>query len=392
MENQLLKEAKQMQEELSMWRQALHQIPELGLCLPQTMAFVKDKLDEMGITYQVYDDCSCLTACLGKGSKCFLLRSDMDGLPMAEESGEPFSSQNGNMHSCGHDLHTAVLLGAAKLLKAHEQELKGVVKLFFQSGEETFTGAAAAIKEGLLETPKVDAAFAMHVASTMANNVIIYGPQPMSAVYGFKITLTGKGAHGSTPNLGIDPINTGIHIYLGLQELIARETSSADEAALTIGRFSAGSASNIIPERAVMEGTLRTFKPEVGKYLKDRIHDIISSVCRTYRTTYDIEVLSDVPAVSCDARMIETCVESIHSLNGSVKTYPLYHVMGSEDFAFISEKVPAAYFCIGAGVEDKSKWAGQHNPKVLFTEECLPLGAAVYAKTAMDWLAKQTAE
>ena len=386
MDNQLLKEAQTMQSQLSAWRQTLHQIPELGLHLPKTVAFVKEKLDEMGIACHIYEESSCITACIGSGSKCFLLRSDMDGLPMAEESGVAFASQNGCMHSCGHDLHTATLLGAAKLLKEHEQELNGVVKLFFQSGEEIFAGASAAIEAGILENPKVDAAFAMHVASTMSNNVIIYGPQPMSAVYGFKITLTGKGAHGSTPNLGIDPINTGVHIYLGLQELIAREVASAEEAALTIGRFTAGSASNIIPERAVMEGTLRTFNPDVRENLIQRIHGIIDSVCKTYRTAYELEILSDVPAVSCDDQMVKSCVHSIHSLSDTVKTYPLYHVMGSEDFAFISQKVPSAYFCLGAGVADKTKWVGQHNPKVLFTDDCLPLGAAVYAQTAMDWL------
>lgn len=392
MENQLLKEAQEMQTELSRWRQALHQIPEPGLHLPKTSAFVTEKLDEFGIAYEIYEDCSCITACIGQGKHCFLLRSDMDALPMQEESGIPFQSENGCMHSCGHDLHTSILLGAAKLLKAHEQELSGTVKLLFQSGEETFSGADAAIKRGILETPKVEAAFAMHVASTLENNTIIYGPHPMAAVYGFQISLTGKGAHGSTPNLGIDPINTGVHIYLGLQELIAREASSSDEAVLTIGSFDAGTASNIIPERAVLKGTLRTFKPEVQKYLIQRINEIVDAVCKAYRTDYKIEVLSNVSAVSCDSEMVNSCLESIRNLSSSIKTYPLYHVMGSEDFAFISEKVPSAYFCIGAGAENKSQWVGQHNPKVLFNEKCLPLGAAVYAKTAIDWLAGQAEE
>ena len=182
MENQLLKEAQAMQAQLSEWRRALHQIPELGLHLPKTVDFVKEKLTEMEIDYHVYEDSSCITACIGKGNKCFLLRSDMDGLPMPEESGVSFASQNGCMHSCGHDLHTATLLGAAKLLKAHEEDLSGIVKLFFQSGEEIFAGASAAIEAGILEKPTVDAAFGMHVASEMASNIIIYGPQPMSSV------------------------------------------------------------------------------------------------------------------------------------------------------------------------------------------------------------------
>lgn len=386
LQDQILQEAKAMQEELTKWRHFLHRIPELGLCLPDTTAFVKERLSEMGIEFTEYEECSCITAVLGKGQKCFLLRSDMDGLPMEEESGESFASENGCMHSCGHDLHTAILLGAAKLLKRHENELKGTVKLLFQSGEETFEGAKAAVGAGILENPRVDSAFAMHVASIIPANTIVYGDYPMAAVYGFRIELTGKGAHGSTPQLGIDPINTGVHIYLALQELIAREISSTEEAALTIGRFDAGSVSNVIPERAVLEGTLRTFKPGLRSMLIRRIDEVVRSVARTYRTDVEIHTLSDVPPVTCNPELNQEILTSIHTLDQGIKTLPYYHVMGSEDFAFISEKVPSSYFGLGAGAGDKAEWIGQHNPRVRFADECLALGAAVYAKTAMDWL------
>ncbi len=190
MKDQILQEAKEMQEELIKWRHSLHKIPELGLNLPNTAAFVKETLAGMDIEFTEYKECSCITATLGKGGKCFLLRSDMDGLPMQEESGESFASENGCMHSCGHDLHASILLGAAKLLKKHESELKGTVKLLFQSGEETFEGAKAAIEAGVMENPHVDAAFAMHVASILPANTIIYGTYPMAAVYGFRVNLT----------------------------------------------------------------------------------------------------------------------------------------------------------------------------------------------------------
>lgn len=175
MSSGLLREAEDMHEKLSSWRRTLHQNPEAGLSLPETVKFVKEQLEEAGVECRVYDECSCVTAQIGKGGSCFLLRSDMDALPMKEESRESFASQNGCMHSCGHDLHTAILLGAARLLKAHEHELKGTVKLLFQSGEEIFEGAQAAIDAGALEDPHVDAAFAMHVASTMTSNLVIYG-------------------------------------------------------------------------------------------------------------------------------------------------------------------------------------------------------------------------
>lgn len=388
MKDQLLQEAESMQNELSGWRESLHQIPETGTHLPKTVAFVKEHLEALGIAYHIYEECSCITVTFGKGEPCILLRSDMDGLPINEESGEPFASKNGCMHACGHDLHTTILLGAAKLLKDHEKELKGTVKLIFQSGEETFEGAKAAIEAGVMENPKVDAAFAMHVASTMAHNVIIYGEYPMSSVYGFRITFQGKGTHGSYPEQGIDPLIAAANLCTSFQELIAREVSATKEAVLTIGSFHAGTASNVIPDKAVMEGTLRTFKPEVREHLISRIREMTEGIAKAYRVRFEIEELSNVPAVVNDNEMNQEVVESIHSLDDTTKVLPLYHVMGSEDFAFFSEKVKSSYFCIGAGVEDKNKWVAHHNPKIVFTEKCLPLGAAVYAKVAMDWLEK----
>lgn len=386
MNHTLLQEAKNIESELIVWRHSLHQIPELGTKLPKTTEFIKEKLTSLGIPYTEYEDCSCITAILGKGGSCFLLRSDMDGLPMPEESCEPFASKNGCMHACGHDLHATILLGAAKLLKEHEPELNGTVKLLFQSGEETFEGAKIMVEKGVLENPHVNAAFAMHVASILPAGSIIYGPYPMAAVYGFRITLTGKGTHGSTPQLGIDPINTGVHIYLALQELIAREVSPNEEAVLTIGRFDAGKVSNVIPERAILEGTLRTFKPKIREMLVNRIRETVESVAKTYRTDVSFEVLSDVPPVACDEALNLEMLDSIRELDSSIHLLPLYHVMGSEDFAFISEKVPSTYLGLGAAVDDRSQWLGQHNPKVRFTDECLVTGAAIYAKAAMDWL------
>ena len=384
----LLQEATEFAEELTKWRRYLHRHPELDMILPETVAFVKEQLKEMGIAYTVSEKAGYVTALIGEGKHCFLLRSDMDALPVREESGVEFASENGCMHACGHDLHATILLGAAKLLKAHENELKGCVKLLFQPGEETFHGGKAAVEDGILENPHVDAAFAMHVSSTVPVGLIGYGPEPMSSVYGFKITLTGKGGHGSTPEICVDPINAGVQIYLAMQALIARECPSAEEAVLTIGQFDAGNAANIIPERAVLQGTLRTFKKEIAEKMIHRIEEVINTVAETYRTKAELEVLYNVPAVNCTEDVIKECVDSIQELNPDFQILPLYHVMGSEDFAFISDCVPNAYFAIGAGVDDQSKWVGQHNPKVQFHEASLPIGAAAYAKVAMDWLEK----
>lgn len=392
MGKELLQEAKQMQKELSEWRRTLHQMPELDMHLPKTVDYVAGRLDEMDIKYQIFIEDACIVATIGEGKKCFMLRSDMDALPVQEETGLDFASKNSCMHACGHDMHTTILLGAAKLLKEHEKELKGTVKLLFQPGEETFHGAKEAVKRGVLENPHVDAAFGMHVASNAKVGILAYGPAPMASVYGFKITVTGHGGHGSTPELCIDPINAGVQIYLALQALIARECPPSQEAALTIGQFQSGNAANVIPERTVLQGTLRTFKKELTEQLIKRINEVVPAVAEAYRTKAEIEVLSDVPSVACDTELNKEFVASIQELDEELQLLPIYHVMGSEDFAFISDKVPSGYFAIGAGDEDESKWVGQHNPKVLFNETCLPLGAAAYAKVAMDWLEKHETE
>lgn len=388
----LLQEAAELKEELIAWRRALHQIPELGNHLPQTVSYVTAQLDAMGISYTVLEESSNVIATIGSGDKCILLRSDMDALPVAEETGLPYASSNGCMHGCGHDMHAATLLGAAKLLKKHEAELPGIVKLLFQSGEETFSGAAAAIEGGVLENPHVDAAFAMHVFASVEKNTIAYHENPMAAVYGFKIILTGHGGHGSQPENCIDPINAGVQVYLALQSLIARECPASTEAVLTIGQFEAGNAANVIPQRAVLQGTLRTFKKEIKELLVRRINEIVPAVAAAYRTSAEIEVLSDVPSVVCDEALTEEFIASIRGLDPSIQASPTLHVMGSEDFAFISDAVPASYFVIGAGVEDKSKWLGQHNPKILFNEDTLVMASASYTKAAMDWLIKHCAK
>lgn len=384
MSDSILTEAKEMQPELSKIRRDLHQIPELGLHLPKTVAYVTGKLDELGIPYEVLDDISCVVATIGQGGRCILLRGDMDALPECEESGEAFASTNGNMHACGHDMHATSLLGAARLLKERESELNGTVKLFFQSAEEIFAGCDAAIKEGVLDG--VDAAFAQHVFAACPTGTVLYGETALSSAYGFKITIEGIGAHGSTPELGVDPINAGVHIYEGLQELIAREVSAFSSATLTIGHFEAGSASNIIPARAVLEGSLRTFDNDVRLKLIKRISEIAESVGKAYRCAVTVDVLYDVPPLICDKTLLDKVVVSASALGGGLTIAPALKAMGSEDFAFCCDKVPTAFFGIGAGVEDKSAWVAQHNPKIRFNEQALPIAAAIYCKAAMDYL------
>ena len=382
----LMMEAAGVKEQMVAWRRQLHQIPETGIVLPQTMAFLKARLEEMGVEYRAYADISCIEATIGTGERCFLLRSDVDGLPLTEETDLPYKSTNGCMHGCGHDMHGTILLGAAKLLKDHEGDLGGRVKLLFQSGEEVFQGAKAAIDAGVLED--VEGAFAMHVMANLPAGAIVTGKEPMAAVDGFKITLTGRGGHGSLPHTCIDPINAAVQVYLALQALIAREVGGTEEAVLTIGQLSAGETANVIPERAVLQGTLRTFKPKVRERLVARIREVSEGVAAAYRCRMEYEVLSACPSVVTDEDLNDLIAKSIRSVLPLSKVHPGAHGMGSEDFAEIAQRVPSAYFILGAGVPEKEKRLGQHNPRVVFNEDVLPMGAAIYAKAAMDFLAE----
>ena len=379
-------EAAALQEQLVQWRRSLHRIPETGIHLPQTMAFLCSQLEEMSVSYKLYEDISCIVATIGSGEKCFLLRSDVDALPVAEETDLPFRSSNGCMHGCGHDLHGTILLGAAKLLKAHERELKGTVKLLFQSGEEVFLGAKSAIAAGVLENPKVDAAFAMHVIAMMPVGVLMTGKEAMSSVNGFKITLTGHGGHGSMPELAVDPINAAVQVYLALQSLIAREIGGSEEAVLTIGQFTAGEASNIIPERAVLQGTLRTFREDVRQRLLKRIREVVSGVAMTYRCQAEYEELFSCSSVITDDAVTAAVKKSAAQIAPRFHILDGAHGMGSEDFAEITQRVPSSYVMRGAGPEEEAKRLGQHNPKVEFNEAVLSVGAGIYAQAAADWL------
>ena len=409
-------EAACLKDDLIAIRRHLHQIPELGLDLPLTTAFVQEELTKLGIPSVKSPSSGWVSAVIGDpAGRCILLRSDMDALPVTEDSGLAFASSNGCMHACGHDFHTTNLLGAARLLKAHESELKGQVKLFFQTGEEVFDGSLHAISEGLLEDPCVDATFGMHMASRVPVGVIrasaAGSPRPMSSLsvsetpspsgqtgnstasravmsagYCFRIEITGKGAHGSTPELGISPINAAVHIYLGLHELIAREVAASKEAVLTIGRFESGQVFNVIPDTAVMEGTLRTFDPEVRSYLIGRFNDIIPQIAAVYRAEAKIIVIGDCPPVINDPVLEDEVLSYIHESNPAIDIRPTFHWMASEDFSFFGDHVPSCFLSIGGMADDGYPAYAEHNPKVRFNEGALTIGAAVYASVAAKWL------
>lgn len=370
-------------------RRHIHKNAETGLDLPKTKAYVMEKLTEYGLEPK---DCGYgVTATLGKGGKVLLLRADMDALPMPEESGEEFACPTGKeAHTCGHDFHAAMLLTAAKMLKEKEDTLEGTIKFMFQPAEETFEGSKNMIENGILENPPVDAALAYHVSpGKMPIELFMYNDKDtmMYSVDGFKITIHGKGSHGAYPHVGVDPINIGVHIHLALQELIARESDPTHSCVLTIGQFAGGTAANIIPETAVLQGTIRTNKPEARELLVRRMKEVAEKTAAVYNGTVDIEMISEVPPLICNPKLTDEVVGYMQELGiPGLTPYPGISASASEDFAVIAEKVPSTFMYLSAGYLDERGQYPAHHPKAQFNEDVCPIGAACLAHCASQWL------
>lgn len=399
----LQEEAEKLQEELVSNRRYLHSHAETGFDLKETLAFVKKELESMGYTPENCGRAGLVALAGGKKpGRCFLLRADMDALPIQEESGVSFSSQNGCMHACGHDLHTTMLLGAARLLKEHEEEIEGTIKLMFQPSEETFEGSSDMLAAGVLDNPKVDAALMIHVMAGMPfppGTVIVSSPgvSAPAADY-FEIQVKGKGCHGSMPNTGIDPLNAAAHILIALQELHARELAMGERAVLTIGTLHAGTAANAIPDVAVMGGSLRTFDEETRTFLKERMAELSFTIAKAFRAEAELAFGTGCPTLVNDEETSVCAERYVKELFGADRAFSASQLntgrenprnartAGSEDFAYVSQKVPSVMLALAAGQPEQGYSYPQHHPKVKFDEAVLAKGCAVYAYTAMRWL------
>jgi len=380
--------ALELKEETIANRRYIHANAEVGLDLPNTRAYVMEKLREYGLEPK---ECGKgVTATLGKGGKVLLLRADMDALPMTEESGEPFACQTGACHSCGHDFHAAMLLTAAKILKENENELCGTVKFMFQPAEETFQGCKNMVEHGILENPKVDAALAYHVSpGNMPVGIYMYNSTGamMFSVDGFKITIHGKGEHGAYPHNSIDPINIAVHVYLALEALVAREADPNKSSIMTVGKFSGGTAANIIPDKAVLEGTIRTNDKAQRELLVRRMKEVAAKTAEAYYGTAEIEMTSEVAPLICDPKFTEEIVGYMKELNiPGMMPYPGITASASEDFATIADKVPSAFMYMSAGYTDERGAYPAHNPKAQFNEDVCPIGVSCLAHCATQWL------
>jgi len=379
---ELFDEARALLAEMKEHRQKIHRIAETGFELKDTMAHISAALKEMGT-----EPIACgggIFADIGTGERTVILRADCDALPIREESGLPFAAENGNAHACGHDLHCAMLLGAARLLMAREGELKHKIRLVFQPAEELLTGAKSMIENGVLDG-NACAAYGLHVIPSLPLpcGTVMLPPTGAVAPYAdfFRITVKGKGAHGAAPHTGRDALLCGANILLALQTPIAREVAPSSVACLTVGSITGGKAANAISNTAVLEGTLRAFDRDERDMLLCRTREIAEHIAIAFGCRAETERTSYCPALVNDAGLLNIAKEALdrtipqgYVLDAS-ETGASKSIGGSEDFAFFSERVPSLFFSISAG----SSPHALHHPAVVFDEDCLPYGAAALA-------------
>lgn len=389
MEN-LYTAAKALQPQLVKWRRYLHGNAEVGFALEKTCAYVQEQLKSMGYAPKTWGKTGVYAELGDENSPVFLLRADMDGLPIGEKTGLPFACKTGQMHACGHDLHAAMLLGAAKLLKENEKNLKGRVRFLFQPAEETLEGAKKAVESKLLRDVK--GAMTVHVITATdlpVESVIVSEDVGAPAADHFSIHVQGKGCHGSAPWNGVDALSIAARIVLALEELSAREFAPTHAAVLTFGAFVTQPAGNVISDKAELRGTLRCFDEDVREELKKRIREIALGVAKAFRAKARIICHSGCPVLRTDEGMsalaqkeLKKCfgggMYAMNALCGDVKT----RNGGSEDFAYIASEVPAVTVAIAAGERNKGYTYPLHHPKVRFDEDALPVGAAAYASLA----------
>lgn len=372
-------------------RHYLHQHAELSFKEHETTRFLVSELDKMGIPVQSFEDYTgCIATIRGgkPGSRTVLLRADIDALPIRENSGVPFESENpGVMHACGHDCHAAMLLGAAKLLWESREELCGTVKLLFQAAEEVFIGSHYYVDKGYLND--VDAAMGLHVWGTVPKGkiAVIDGPA-MASCDNFRITVHGVSTHGSTPNLGRDAIVAASAIIMNLQTIVSRVNDPLNSLVVTVGKIKAGTQFNIITDTAVMEGTVRGYVPETRNMVEEVMRRIVTGTAETMGCTADLEYFYLEPPVRNDnLQLNEIARNAARKLYGEDAVCRAERATGSEDFSYIMEKIPDSLFVfLGYYDEETGCVYPVHNEKFRISEDILPVGAAEYAQFAADYL------
>lgn len=389
-------DARGMAGDLAELRKELHRDPEIGLDLPRTQEKVLRELDGLGLEVSTGSATTSVTAVLRGGARddadprTVLLRADMDALPVAEETGLDFASTNGAMHACGHDLHTASLIGGARLLAQHRERLRGDVVFMFQPGEEGWDGAGVMLQEGILDAAgrRADAAFGTHVFSnTFPAYQFASRPGPlMAASHGLFVTVRGRGGHGSAPHRTRDPIAATAEMITALQTMVTRRFDVFDPVVVTVGIIEGGTRRNIIPDTARFEATARRFSEANAVRLREGIHDTLRGVAQAHGVEVDIEYDDEYPLTVNNAAEVEFAADVVREVLGTDRYDDLADpITGSEDFSRVLAAVPGAFVFIGATLpgHDPETAPSNHSPRADFDPGVLPDAAAIYAELAV---------
>jgi hippurate hydrolase len=392
----LSEDAAAIQDELALLRRELHQIPEIGLHLPHTQERVLAALEQLPLEITTGTGLSSVTAVLrgGRPGPVVLLRGDMDALPVTEQTGEEFSSRHdGAMHACGHDLHTAGLVGAARLLSARRSELAGDVVFMFQPGEEGWDGAGHMIAEGVLSAAgrPVDAAYGLHVVSSMhRSGHFASRPGPlMAASAGLFVRVVGAGGHGSRPHGALDPVPAACEMVTALQTMVTRRFDVFDPVVITVGQFHAGTRRNIIPDDATFEATVRTFSPEAAERIREYSVRLCQSMAAAHGLQAEIRFDGEYPVTVNDVDEHSFAAATVREVFGEERFTELPNPMtGSEDFSRVLDRVPGAFIFLGAcGSDDPESAPTNHSPRASFDDSVLADGSTLLAELATRRLA-----
>jgi amidohydrolase len=366
-------------------RRKIHQNPELSFEEYETSKLIYEKLSKLKIDrVQRVSQTGVVGLIKSKNGKCVGLRADMDALPIHEKTGLPFASKNpGIMHACGHDVHTSMLYGAAMILNEIKSELNGSVKLIFQPAEEKNPGGASIlIKQGVLESPKVNAIFGQHViVDKPAGSLGFCEGVTFASQDELYITIYGKQSHGAKPHRSVDPIVTASEVVIALQTIVSRNTSPYDPIVITIGAIHGGTATNIIPSEVKLMGTIRTLNEKLRKKSLKLIERTIKGISQSAGAKYKFEISPGYPELNNDAKLTDFARKTAIDFSGTKNVFKAERIMGAEDFAFYLRKTPGTFYRIGAG-----NTSDIHTPTINIDEKTLPRGAGFMAYLAVEYL------
>ncbi len=377
-------------------RRRLHLHPEIGLDLPRTQAAVVEQLTDLGLEVRTGDRLTSVVADVegGRPGPTVLLRGDMDALPMPEDTGLEFASQvDGTMHACGHDAHTAMLVGAARLLVAAKDRLPGRVRLMFQPGEEAPGGAPLMIREGVLDG--VDAAFALHVAPNLWSGMVAWKGGPvMASADVFVLHVHGRGGHASTPHWAVDPVPVACETVLALQQMVTRTVNVFDPAVVTVAQLDAGSTDNVIPESARLVGTVRAVSESTRHEVWDRIRQVADGIAAAHGCTATVEIVEGYPVTHNDPGFASFASGVAQELLGAGRVVEMpAPVMGAEDFSYVLQQVPGAMLYLGVcPPEHENPFVAPacHSNRMVLHEDAMATGVALHAAVATAYLERHT--